>query len=72
MPIWLRKFTFNQIKEHFEKEKEAHDNATNSGKNVAIGTDGLAKDRSVFDSVPQAQPKISKPGIKPTPSVKYK
>ena len=22
MPIWLRNFTFTQMKEHFEKEKE--------------------------------------------------
>jgi len=22
MPIWLRKFTFNKIKEHFEKQNE--------------------------------------------------
>jgi len=22
MPIWLRKFTFNKLKEHYDKEKE--------------------------------------------------
>lgn len=22
MPIWLRRFTFNKLKEHYEKEKE--------------------------------------------------
>jgi hypothetical protein len=22
MPIWLRRFTFNKLKEHFDKEKE--------------------------------------------------
>tara|TARA_R110002153_G_scaffold245755_1_gene401317 strand:+ start:603 stop:767 length:165 start_codon:yes stop_codon:yes gene_type:complete len=25
MPIWLRKFTFQSIKEHYDKEQEAHD-----------------------------------------------
>jgi hypothetical protein len=23
MPIWLRRFTFNKLKEHYDKEKEA-------------------------------------------------
>jgi hypothetical protein len=23
MPIWLRKFTFHKLKEHYDKEKEA-------------------------------------------------
>lgn len=28
MPIWLRKFTFHQIKEFYQKEAEAHNKAT--------------------------------------------
>ena len=32
MPIWLRKFTFNKLKEHYDKEKEEHDKAMNKGK----------------------------------------
>jgi hypothetical protein len=74
MPIWLRKFTFSEIKKHYDEEKQAHEN-TDSGKNVAIGTDGLVKDRSLFQNqqqTPQKQPVISKPGISPRKSVSYK
>jgi len=28
MPIWLRKFTFNKIKEFYEQENERHTKAT--------------------------------------------
>ena len=62
MPIWLRKFTFATIKEHFDKEREAANNA-NGQENVAIGTDGLVKDRSLFSS--KNTPPVSKPGISP-------
>ena len=73
MPIWLRKYTFNEIKKYYDEEKQAYEN-TNEGKNVAIGTDGLVKDRSLFQnqSSPQKQPVISKPGILPKKPVSYK
>ena len=74
MPIWLRKYTFNEIKKHYDEEKQAYENA-DGGKNVAIGTDGLVKDRSLFQNqqqTPQKQPHISKPGISPRKSVSYK
>jgi hypothetical protein len=29
MPIWLRKFTFNKIKEHFEKQNEENEKQQN-------------------------------------------
>ena len=72
MPIWLRKYTFNEIKKYYDEEKEAYENASN--KNTVIGTDGLVKDRSVFENqqTPQKSPKISKPGITPKKSVSYK
>jgi hypothetical protein len=31
MPIWLRKFTFNQIQKHFDEEKKAYEKSR--GKN---------------------------------------
>ena len=72
MPIWLRKYTFSEIKKYYDDEKEAYENKSN--KNSVIGTDGLVKDRSVFENqqVPQKQPKISKPGITPKKPVSYK
>jgi hypothetical protein len=40
MPIWLRKFTFNKLKEFYDKEQEAVDQQNNqltnkSGKEIA-------------------------------------
>ena len=29
MPIWLRKFTFNKIKQYFDEQNEARDKANN-------------------------------------------
>ena len=36
MPIWLRTFTFNKLKEHYDKEQEAADAQNNqlTNKNV--------------------------------------
>jgi len=72
MPIWLRKYTFNEIKKHYDDEKAAYENASN--KNSVIGTDGLVKDRSMFENqqTSQKQPKVSKPGITPKKPVSYK
>jgi hypothetical protein len=41
MPIWLRKFTFNQIQEHFKNQKEAYEKSTkgNNSKNM-VDSDG--------------------------------
>tara|TARA_Y100000296_G_C5018580_1_gene178695 strand:+ start:120 stop:446 length:327 start_codon:yes stop_codon:yes gene_type:complete len=42
MPIWLRKFTFNQIQSFYQKETEDLEKAKqkSSGKTTAIGADG--------------------------------
>jgi hypothetical protein len=32
MPIWLRKFTYSEIKKFYDDEKKAHENASNGGK----------------------------------------
>jgi hypothetical protein len=40
MPIWLRKFTFSQIKKHYEDEKEANEKAQNSGKTTLMDSSG--------------------------------
>jgi len=33
MPIWLRRTTFNLLKEHFDKENEANEKQSNMMKN---------------------------------------
>ena len=46
MPIWLRRFTFNEIKKHFEEENEAIQNQSkgkNSNSKTVIDSDGKVK-----------------------------
>jgi hypothetical protein len=45
MPIWLRRFTFNQIQTYYTEEKEAieNKNKNNSGKQTVINADGTIK-----------------------------
>jgi hypothetical protein len=70
MPIWLRKYTFNQIKEHYDEEAKQHEDASNNRSNVAIGSDGLVKDRSLFQNQPS--PSIPRPGVSPKSPTTYK
>jgi hypothetical protein len=37
MPIWLRKFTFNKLKEFYDKEQEAADQQNNMLTNKSQG-----------------------------------
>jgi hypothetical protein len=41
MPIWLRKYTFNEIKTFYEKEREEYEKA--SGKNILTADSGKEK-----------------------------
>jgi len=44
MPIWLRKFTFKEIQDHFDdqhqKQKEAMERRKNKGKKSLVSSDG--------------------------------
>ena len=40
MPVWLRKFTFNEIKQFYQEEKEAYENTTSSSKTTAVDSSG--------------------------------
>jgi hypothetical protein len=42
MPIWLRKFTFNAIKEFYDTEKEEYEKASGNGQ-IMKSADQLAK-----------------------------
>ena len=61
MPIWLRKYTFSQIKEHYDKENEAHNNAVNNNKNVAIDSNGVVKDKTLFQNQPKSSTPVKRP-----------
>ena len=46
MPIWLRRFTFNEIKKHFEEENESiqkQSRGKNSNTKTVIDSDGKVK-----------------------------
>lgn len=53
MPIWLRKYTFSQIKEHFDNENKRQEDAMNNSNNVAIGSDGKINNKNAFQNQPQ-------------------
>ena len=40
MPIWLRKFVFKEIKDFYEAENKAMENAKNGNKQTLINPDG--------------------------------
>jgi hypothetical protein len=36
MPVWLRKYTFNEIKKHYEEEKEAYEGKGKKGGSTTV------------------------------------
>ena len=42
LPIWLRKYIYNEITSHYSEEKKSYENAKNGGKGnkTLISTDG--------------------------------
>jgi hypothetical protein len=43
MPIWLRRFTFNELKKHYDDEKSAIENKGKPGSKTVIDSDGKVK-----------------------------
>ena len=63
MPIWLRRFTFNEIQKHYDEESKAYNKSNNSNSNskTVIDQDGKIKNPEFL--------KNPKPNRKP---IKYK
>ena len=40
MPIWLRRFTFNEIHKFYDEEKKSHENSSKPNQTTVIGADG--------------------------------
>ena len=40
MPIWLRRFTFNEIQKFYDEEKKSYENSSKSNQTTVIGADG--------------------------------
>ena len=52
MPIWLRRFTAQSIREHYEKEREAQEAAMDK----ARGTEKLTSQNQNIASPPKVKP----------------
>jgi hypothetical protein len=66
MPRWLRQFTFNKINEFYQKENEAHENASSkSGGNKSTLIDPSGNvNRENWGSVPKPVTPSGKPTTK--------
>jgi hypothetical protein len=52
MPIWLRKYTFAEIKKYYEEQKEAAEGKSNNkGKQTVISSDGKIKTPELLQQV---------------------
>ena len=56
MPIWLRKFTFKQIKDFYDEEKKQMEDAKSGSSQTVIDTDGKVKSPEFLKGV---KPKTS-------------
>ena len=66
MPRWLRQFTFNKINEFYQKENEAHENASSKGgsnKSTLIDPSGNVN-RENWGNVPKPITPSGKPTTK--------
>jgi hypothetical protein len=57
MPIWLRRWTFNEIRNHYEEEKDAAEGKTssNGGKQTVINSDGTIKTPELLQKAASAK-----------------
>jgi hypothetical protein len=63
MPIWLRMFVINKIKEHYKKEAEAVENAQNDKNSLVDSTGNVNK--TAFKQASQAYQSTAKPLQRP-------
>ena len=59
MPVWLRKFTFNKLREHYDKQKDEMDKQQNMLKNKSGGSD-IARPNSISPPPPTYTAKAPK------------
>ena len=74
MPIWLRRFTFNEIQKYYDEEKKQVENSNKKGNKTVIDSSGTANQLGLILSSgkiksPQFLSNVSR-GTKPP--VKYK
>jgi hypothetical protein len=65
MPIWLRRFTFQQIQTHYAEEKSAIENKSKPGNKTVIDSDGKVKLPELLQNKTSSSPQ-SPPTFTPT------
>jgi len=63
MPIWLRKFTFKQIQEHYESQNKQSTNPKGNS------TNDLNKAKDIIQKAQSSDPRVSKPNFNSNPKV---
>jgi hypothetical protein len=53
MPIWLRRFVFNQIQEHYKNEKQQMDKARSGGKQKSLIDSSGNVNKEAWSGVPK-------------------
>jgi hypothetical protein len=51
MPIWLRKYTFAEIKKYYEEQKDAAEGKQSGGRQTVINSDGKIKTPELLQQV---------------------
>ena len=55
MPIWLRRFTFQEIVDYVEKQNNPNDSSSDGGNKTVIDTDGKVQLPDVLQQAQSAQ-----------------
>ena len=53
MPIWLRKFTFVEIQNHFKEQNKSSENNTQKGSSTLVDKDGKVNTPSFLEASKQ-------------------
>tara|TARA_R110002012_G_scaffold319530_2_gene540531 strand:- start:502 stop:846 length:345 start_codon:yes stop_codon:yes gene_type:complete len=53
MPIWLRRFTFNEIQKYYDEEKKQVENSNKKGNKTVIDSSGKVKSPQFLSNVSQ-------------------
>ena len=60
MPVWLRKFTFNEINKFYQEEKEEYEKSTSGNKTVAVDPSGKVNTPAFMQASNSTKPPSSK------------
>jgi len=60
MPIWLRKFTFNEMNKFYQEEKEEYEKSTSGNKTVAVDPSGKVNTPAFMQTPTSSNPPSSK------------